>query len=358
MCFGVLYSRPMSEPLVHVLIINWNGAAHLEACFESLLASTYPHCQFVLVDNASTDGSVEFVRARFGADPRVSVLECGGNLGWSGGNNVGLRAALAAGADYVLLLNNDTWTAPGAIAALVARAEADESIGALAPKLVLFDAPDVINSVGLCCSKIGAAWDLGIGQPDGPAWDDDGEVIGICGAGMFLRAAAVEQTGLLPEDFGIYLDDLDLCLRIWNADYRIAACPEAVIRHKFSATWGQDARAREKYFLNTRNRFYLMLRLFPVFGLPETLFWVAVGEAKALGRAALDGAWWRVRAHLRAWGSAVAYVPRGLAARRAHREAGLGACRFWHLIRRDRLFAEAVTLPTAGNPIETDQGKG
>lgn len=338
----------MSAPLVHVLVINWNGAAHLEACFGSLLASTHPNCRFVLVDNASIDDSVALVRDRFGADPRVEVLDCGANLGWSGGNNAGMRAALAAGADYILLLNNDTWTDPGAIAALVDRAEADPDIGALAPKLVLFDAPEILNSVGLCCSRIGAAWDLGIGAPDGPAWADTGDVLGVCGAGMFLRARALEATGLLPEDFGIYLDDLDLCLRVWNAGYRVARCPSAVIRHKFSATWGQDARARQKYYLNTRNRFYLMLRLFPAARAPETVLWVALGEGKAVGRALLDGAPWRAAAHLRAWGAALRYLPRARAARREFRARGIAACRFWNLIRRDRLFAEAPALPAPG----------
>jgi len=338
----------MAAPLVHILVINWNGREHLEACFDSLLAGTYAPVRFVLIDNASDDGSVEFVRDRYGRDPRVEIVPCDANLGWSRGNNVGIRRAIEAGADYVLLLNNDTAVAPDAVAHLVALAEADATAGALAPKMVLFDYPAVLNSVGLACSLIGSSWDVGIGRLDGPRWDEGGPVLGACGGACFLRVAALRKAGLLPEGFDIYLDDLDLSLRIWNAGYTIERCPEAVVRHKFGATMGQGRRSRRKYYLNTRNRMYVLLRHFPLSKALAVVPAFGLGECRALGRALLEGEPWRVTAHARAWLAAVAYVPRALAHRRRMAKAGFAACRFWPLIDTRRMFFGGVELPAEG----------
>ncbi|GAG80436.1 unnamed protein product, partial [marine sediment metagenome] len=202
----------MEKPLVYVLVINWNGKEHLDECFGSLLAGSYPNARFVLIDNASTDGSAEFVQECYGHDPRVEIIATESNLGWSRGNNVGLEHAIGAGAKYVFLLNNDTVTARDAITMLVETAKAHQELGALAPKMLLYDTPDLLNSVGIDCSIIGCSWDRGLGRLDGPAWNEPQPVIGVCGGACFLCVDALRKTGLLPTDFDIYLDDLDLCL--------------------------------------------------------------------------------------------------------------------------------------------------
>jgi hypothetical protein len=310
----------MNRPLVHVLVINWNGLEHLEECFSSLLASTYPNARFVLIDNGSTDGSAAFVRSRYETDGRVQILELESNLGWSRGNNVGIRQAIAQNADYVLLLNNDTATAPDAIQKLVEMAEGNPRVGAVAPKMLMYDNPDLLNSVGLECSLIASSWDLGIGRLDGPRWNDTRPVIGVCGGAGFFRVATLKEAGLLPEDFEIYLDDLDLCLRIWDAGYEIRSCPDARVRHKFSATMGQGKQYRRKYYLNTRNRLYVILRNYPIRkALPVGLAFVA-GEMRATGRALLDGEPWRALAHVRSWAAGVGYVPRAIRHRARRRE--------------------------------------
>ena len=343
-----VYSCGMNPPLVYVLVINWNGQEHLATCFDTLLQSSYPHARYVLVDNGSTDGSVAWFRGIYGADPRTEVLECGANLGWSGGNNVGLRAALEAGAEWILLLNNDTATPGDALEHLMACAEAHPGAGAIAPKMVMFNEPQILNSAGLECSLIGSCWDRGIGKLDGPRWDQQEPVLGVCGGAMLLRADALRMAGLLPEEFGIYLDDLDLCLRIREAGYEIVSCPKAVVRHKFSATLGTGAGARNKYFLNTRNRLWLLLRNWPVERMLQVLPLVLLGECKALGRAALDGEGWKFFAHCRAWAQAAGYIPDALAERRRRRRAGLKRGAFWNLLKRDRLFCAGLLLPVDG----------
>ncbi len=338
----------MAAPLVYVLVINWNGRAHLDDCFISLLASSYANARFLLMDNASSDGSANYVRETFGNDSRVEVLELPENRGWSGGNNAGLRRALDDGADYVLLLNNDTRIDARCIQNLVDLAEADPSIGALAPKLLMFDDPKTINSIGLVASTIGAAWDRGIGELDGPHWFGHVPVIGVCGAGFFIRAEALRKTGFLPEDFGIYLDDLDLSMRIWNAGYQILTCPEAVIHHKFSATMGEGQQARRKYHLNTRNRARIILRSFPLDHLPTAILDYKIGEARAVGRAIANGEWWKVGVHARSWFEAVAYFPAALRERAARRRAGIATCRFWDLIIRTPQFFPGMPSAKSG----------
>ena len=338
----------MSEPLVHVLVINWNGIQHLRECFESLIAGTHANARFVLIDNASTDGSVTFVREQFGADPRVEFIECETNLGWSGGNNAGIERAMAAGAEYVFLLNNDTVTAPDAVEHLVRAAEECPETGALAPKMLLYDTPGIINSVGIECSIIGCSWDLGLGRLDGPRWDVPRKVLGVCGGAAFYRVGALRKVGLLPSDFVIYLDDLDLCLRMWSAGLEVWSCPRATVRHKFSATMGEGKAARRKYYLNTRNRLRLMSRNFPASKLPLALAAFKIGEARAIGRAILDREPWRALAHVRGWGAALAYAPRALSERIRQRRSGFAPHRFWPLVRTDRMFYPGVDLPVDG----------
>jgi len=336
----------MHAPLVYVIIINWNGRAHLAACFQSLLASSYSNAVFLLVDNASTDDSVAYVQEQFGGDDRVAILVLPENRGWSGGNNAGIRQATAAGADYLFLLNNDTATAPEALEVLVARMESNDRIGALAPRMVLFDQPELLNSVGLTLSVIGAAWDTGIGRIDAPVFHCDEPVVGVCGGAMFIRSRVLEATGLLPEDFEIYLDDLDLCLRIWNAGFRIERCAGAVVQHKFSATMGTGARARYKYYLNTRNRFRILLRHFPTAAWTRILPRLIQGELRAVGRAVLSGAPWRIVAHARAWLAALGYWPEARRFRRAQPVRWLPA--FWPQVVSSPLFCPAIRFPVKG----------
>jgi len=338
----------MTDPLVHVLVINWNGRQHLEACFDSLLGAAYPNVRFVLIDNASADDSISFVRNRYGGDARVDIVSCPENLGWSRGNNVGIERAMKAGADYVFLLNNDTATAPGAIAKLVEAAQKRPEAGALAPKMVLFDHPDIINSVGIECSIIGSSWDLGLGRLDGPRWNEPRKVLGVCGGAAFYRVEALRKAGLLPADFDIYLDDLDLCLRIWNAGYEVWSCPEAVVRHKFSATMGAGKSYRRKYYLCTRNRARLILRNFPAAKFPLVKAAYALGDVRAVGRALLDLEPWRALAHVRSWGAAACYLPQAVAERIRRHRSGLSTCRFWPLIRTSPLFFPGVDLPEDG----------
>jgi hypothetical protein len=341
-------ARAMTDSLAYVLIINWNGLEHLEECFTSLLRGSRSNVRCLLVDNGSTDGSVEFVRERFGSEGRVEILELGENLGWSGGNNRGMEHALAAGADYIMLLNNDTAVEPEAVERLTAAMEERPGAGALAAKMLLYDEPQVLNSLGIDFSIIGVGWDRGLGRIDGPWWDDPEQVASACGGACMYRAEALHQVGLLPSDYGMYLDDLELGLRMWSAGWEVWTCPSARVRHKFSATMGTGRRAARKHYLNTRNRFRLMQRMFPVGSLVGAVPSVAVGEARALGRAALNGEWNKVPGHPRAWFAALGYAPRALAARSEMRRRGCRVEQIAPFIRKAPLFFPGIEIPKKG----------
>jgi GT2 family glycosyltransferase len=348
----------MESPLVYVLVINWNGLEHLRECFETLLAGTYERCRFLLLDNGSDDDSVVFVRETFGHDDRVEVVELGENLGWSRGNNVGLERAIADGADYALLLNNDTAIAADCIEQLVAMGGEQQDLGAIAPKMMLYDHPDLLNSLGLECSVIGSCGDRGLGRLDGPKWETSEPVVGVCGGAFLVRVTALWKSGLLPTDFDIYLDDLDLSLRMWNAGYDIATCPGAIVHHKFSATMGTGEQYRRKYYLNTRNRMRIPVLNFPIERRGEAMRAFVRGECKALGRASLDGELWKIGVHLRSWASLWSSRAELRSERSTRRADGLLECRFWDLVRKDRLYFEGAEFPEQGwYPPRTIQGR-
>jgi len=223
-------------------------------------------------------------------------------------------------------------------------AEAYPDRGALAPKMVLYQSPALLNSVGLACTRIGCCWDQGIGRLDAPKWNVPKPVIGVCGGACFLRVAALKKTGLLSADF----DEVDLGLRIWNAGYEIWSCPEAVVRHKYGATMNVGKRARRKYYLNTRNKMFLVLRNWPLKSLLRLAPDFFAGEFRAIGRAVRDGHLWRVGAHARAWLTALTYIPRAVVERRDRRRRGIAQCGFWHLIDHTRLFFPGTEFPKDG----------
>jgi len=128
-------------PLVFIIVLNWNGKDDTLECLGSLQQLDYPNFETVVVDNGSTDGSEDVIRSAF---PSVNFIQTGRNLGYAGGNNVGIKHALSHGADYVWLLNNDTTVDPNALTALVETAQADPKIAVVGSKIFYYDQPDVI----------------------------------------------------------------------------------------------------------------------------------------------------------------------------------------------------------------------
>jgi len=337
-------SRIMDQlPYVCVVVINWNGRRFLTRCFDSLQSLDYPSVEPILVDNGSEDGSVELVKEGY---PDVKVIANSKNLGFCRACNQGLREAINDGARYVVLLNNDTEVDKGWLSELVKAAEQNPGVGALSSKILFMEHRNIVNSTGLCCSVIGNAWDRGIGQPDGEQWNEPIPVLGVSGGALFLRTDAVREVGPLPR-FGIYLEDMDISLRLWDAGYEIRYVPTAVMYHHFSATMGEKKNVWRKEFLNARNRFRLIMRQFPISKLPSITANLLKYEAKAVGRPIKERKYWKSWAEIAAILAAIAYIPDALVERWKQLVSGRSRCQFWDMIDKERGFFEGFTLPDA-----------
>ena len=238
-------------PQVMVIVLNWNGLTDTLECLESLSRLDYPACELVVVDNGSTDGSPAIIRVRF---PDVTLVETGENLGFTGGNNLGLRRALEQGADYALLLNNDTEVAPDFLRLLVEAAEADPRIGIVGPTIYYHAQPQVIWSAGGHIDwRRGRTWMLGLNEFDvGQFGDEPRDVDFVTGCALLVKRAVMEQVGLLDERFFAYYEETEWCVRARRAGFHIAHVPRATVWHKMPLD-GRESSPSVHYYM-TRNR--------------------------------------------------------------------------------------------------------
>jgi GT2 family glycosyltransferase len=241
-----------------IVVLNWNGRDDTLRCLDSLRGLD---AEVIVVDNGSTDGSVEAIRAAF---PRVGVIDTGANLGFSGGNNAGIRRALEGGADWVVLLNNDAVLEPGALDALREAAARHPDAGVLAGKLLFPDGRVqwAGQRVGLRSGYSGRP--RGYGKADGPQWSKEEDVPRAVGALMAVSRRAIEQAGLLDEALFVYVEDVDWSLRIRAAGFRCVFVPGARARHALSASTGGDAGSTHTLYYGTRNTIVVCERHAPL----------------------------------------------------------------------------------------------
>ena len=213
---------------VGIVVLNWNGWQDTLACVASLQTLTYGNFEILVVDNGSTDDSVEQIKEAF---PTETLLQTGVNLGFGGGCNVGIRHALALGLDYVWLINSDATVDPGALAALVRVAEQNQALGSVGSVLYEADLPSQVQLWG------GGRVNLWLGRSNHCVVP--GPVSFISGASMLLRRVALEQVGLFDEaSFFMYWEDTDLGYRLRQAGWQLAVADDSHIWHKQSASLG------------------------------------------------------------------------------------------------------------------------
>jgi len=250
----------IKEPKVVIIVLNWNGRDLTLQCLHSLANLNYSNHSIVVVDNGSDDGSVDAVKEHH---PGVTIIENERNLRWAGGNNVGIEYALDHGADYTLLLNNDTVVDSEMVSELVKVAEKDDSAGILGPKIYYHDRLDLIWYAGGRISWWrGLIWHVGIREQDRGQYDRITDVDYITGCAMMIRRAVVQQIGEIDTDFIAYGEDVDFSLRANNAGYRLIYVPTAVMWHKVSAYWGIVS--FRKIFMKIRSNLILFRRYAPV----------------------------------------------------------------------------------------------
>jgi len=291
-----------------VVIPSWNGAHLLADCLRSLTRQSHP-AQLIVVDNGSSDGTRALVAMRF---PDVTLLTLPENRGFAGAVNVGIRRALADGAEYVALLNNDAVAEPDWLRELVGCAEAHPEAGIVASKLLLEDGVH-IDSTGDFYSSWGWAYPRGRDEVDRGQYDAPSLREVFCGSGgaSLFRARMLEEVGLFDEDFFAYLEDQDLGFRAQLMGWRARYEPRAVAYHRMMGT--SAALAHFGRYHAIRNCIYLYVK-----NVPAPLCWRYLPKflLGLLLMALNDVRRRRFRAIAGAYLDALAHLPAMLARRR------------------------------------------
>jgi GT2 family glycosyltransferase len=255
-------------PAASVIIVNYNGERLLHDCLTSLNAQSWRDFEVILVDNASTDNSLQAAQALM---PAIRLVPLRENRGFAGGNNAGYREAHGK---YIVLINNDTECAPGFLEELIRTAESQPRAGMLAPKILNFFDRTLIDSVGgLLIGPDGIGMGRGRGERDTGQYDALQEILMPSGCAALYRREMLEETGFFAEDFFAYCEDCDLGLRAVWAGWNAMSAPDAVIFHKYSAS--SSSYSAFKMFLVERNHYYLALKNFTLSMLLALPFWTA-----------------------------------------------------------------------------------
>lgn len=244
----------LQDSKVAIILLNWNGKKDTLECLSSLQKLSYKNIDIIVVDNGSTDDSVREIRLAF---PKTCLIETGKNLGFAGGNNPGIEHALKNGADYLLLLNNDTIAHENLIEGFLATAPSAPILGA---KLYLYSEPNMFDHLGGTWNPKTASFDL-IGNravEDNTSFESPIELDYACGAALFVKREVFEKIGLLEPKFFLIWEESDFCFRARRAGFITKLAPGAKVWHKVSASF-VGGKPHSTYFW-WRNRLFWIAR--------------------------------------------------------------------------------------------------
>jgi len=262
----------MTAPLASVVIVNWNGRQFLPDCLDSLRAQTCTDCEVIVVDNGSSDGSLELLAASY---PWVQVVPLEKNTGFAGGNNAGFAVARGT---YVITLNNDTRVEPDWLAELIAPAQANQAVGMVASRICSWDDPDQVDSLGVAVCRDGMSRgnrrlqrfsSLSIGKTE--------EIFIPSACAALYRRKMLDQIGFFDEDFFAYCEDTDLGLRGRVAGWLALLARDAVVYHRYSSSGGVFSPF--KLYLVERNHYWAAMKSLPLSMLIALPFWTVVRYA-------------------------------------------------------------------------------
>jgi len=252
----------MKEPKIAIIIINWNTFQLTFNCLKSLEACSYNNISFFLVDNGSIDGSGDKIALEF---PEVNYIKNEKNEGFTGANNLALKAILEQDFDYVLLLNNDTEVKPNFLSLLEAKMNSDDKLAATQPLILNFKNRDTIwNAGGSFNTFFGLTKTRLKGMIFNPQLNIETSTQWITGCCILVKTSVVKQVGLLDNRFFAYFEDVDWSIRMTNLGYKLAVVPESIIYHHTSGSTKKNNASNEgnlspyAHFLNVRNHIYLI----------------------------------------------------------------------------------------------------
>lgn len=246
----------MSSPKASLIIVNWNGLAHLPDCLDSLAIQTFRDFEVILVDNGSEDGSIPFLREHY---PWVRVIPLHENTGFATGNNRGLEECRG---DYIVALNNDTRAEPDWLENLVRVADTYPRAGMVGCRICSFFDPDIIDSIGMGICPDG----MSRGRFRNKRWSElhlpeVEDILFPSACAALYRRAMVEEIGFFDDDFFAYAEDSDLGLRGRLAGWEAVVSTRAVVYHKYSQTSGSLSPFKVR--LVERNHYWVALKTFP-----------------------------------------------------------------------------------------------
>jgi GT2 family glycosyltransferase len=246
------------QPSVSVIVLNYNGGSFLVNCIKSIVATDYENFEVIVVDNGSSDGSIEIVEASV-SDQRFRVIRNNKNVGYARGNNIGVKSSKG---DYVVFLNNDIVVTPFWLKDITKVMEENINIGASQPKLLKYHERTRIDNVGGTIDYCGFPYGEVSGVKDQGQFDSLKEIFVAVGSALIIKRKVLEQIGLFDPDYFAFYDENDLCWRVWLKGYKILLIPTSVVYHIGSASYrkvsaGISARAA---FHATKNQLSTLIK--------------------------------------------------------------------------------------------------
>lgn len=249
------------QPLVAIVILNYNGKNYLQQFLPSVVAPSYPNKKVIIADNASTDDSLSFLKENY---PSLQVLVNTQNDGFAGGYNWALSQVSA---DYYVLLNSDVEVTPGWIEPVIALMEADKTIAACQPKLLDYHNQHSFEYAGACggfIDRLGYPFSRGrifdVLEEDKHQYESAMKIFWATGAAMFVRSNVFHEMNGFDAGFFAHMEEIDLCWRMQLAGYKIYVQPKSVVYHVGAGTLPRGGR---KVFLNFRNNLVMLLKNLP-----------------------------------------------------------------------------------------------
>lgn len=229
-------------PLISIVIPNWNGKHLLEKCLTSINNLVYDNFEVIIVDNGSSDDSIEYISSNF---PKIRLVPLASNTGFAHAVNVGIKACKG---EYIALLNNDTEVDRYWLSELVKPFLQSQEIGIVASKLLNFYDRARIDSAGDVLNIVGQAYPIGGGELDCPVWNEGRFIFSATGGASAYRKSLLEEIGLFEEIFFMYFEDVDISYRAQRAGYKVWYQPSAVIYHIQKAS-SKKSRELLEYYL-------------------------------------------------------------------------------------------------------------
>lgn len=256
--------------LASIILLSYNSKDDLKECIPSLIKQTYTNYEIILVDNASSDNSPEFIRNNY---PDIMLIETGSNMGYPAGNNIGFDHASG---EYIVVLNPDTVTDSNWLAELIKPLEENPDIALTTSKILIYDEPDKINTCANTVHYTGLDFCRGFNEPLS-SFSRPEEVGAISGCSFAIRREIFKELGGFDPEFFLYLDDVDLSWRARLAGYKIQFIPTSIVYHKFHLSiepWKEFYLERNRYLMLLKNCSLRMLILMsPAFIVSEIVTW-------------------------------------------------------------------------------------